>query len=123
MKDNSRLVIFDLEVRNLSMNWILGIALFLTCVFLINHFLNKRRQLRENKQITDEWGKPKTAYYYNMHQISRYFENRSEYIKAYQIIEDATCNDLDFDAVFKFMDRTSSKIGQQYFYFFKCSIC
>lgn len=98
------------------MNWILGIALFLTCVFLINHLLNKRKQKRQNRKIKDEWGKPKSDAYFNMHAISGYFRNKREHSTAYQVIEDDVCNDLDLDAVFEQIDRTSSKIGQQYLF-------
>lgn len=99
------------------MNWILGIALFLTCVFLINHLLNKRKQKRQNRKIKEEWGKPKSDVYLNMHAISGYFRNKREHSNAYQIMEDDVCNDLDLDAIFKQIDRTSSKIGQQYLYY------
>ncbi|WP_375580889.1 DNA mismatch repair protein MutS [Marivirga tractuosa] len=32
------------------------------------------------------------------------------------VITDEVCNDLDFDELFMFLDRTNSKIGQQYLY-------
>ena len=31
-------------------------------------------------------------------------------------MSDKTCNDLDFNELFKFLDRTTSKIGQQFLY-------
>ena len=35
---------------------------------------------------------------------------------AFQVLSDKTCNDLDFKELFMFVDRTTSKIGQQYLY-------
>jgi len=32
------------------------------------------------------------------------------------VITDRTCNDLDFEELFMFLDRTHSKPGQQYLY-------
>ena len=49
---------------------------------------------------------------------SKYFYNRLEFDKDYyNIITDKISNDLDFDDVFKKIDRTTSNIGQQYFYY------
>jgi hypothetical protein len=47
--------------------------------------------------------------------IENYYakKNNSE---AAQVISDRTCNDLDFHELFKFVDRTHSKVGQQYLY-------
>ena len=47
--------------------------------------------------------------------IEKYFRknNNSE---AHQVISDKTCNDLDFNDLFTFLDRTNSRVGQQYLY-------
>ena len=34
----------------------------------------------------------------------------------FQVLSDRTCNDLDFEELFGFLDRTNSKVGQQYLY-------
>jgi len=47
--------------------------------------------------------------------IGKYFKNKDN-SKAFQILSDKTCNDLDFNELFLFLDRTHSKIGQQYLY-------
>ena len=47
--------------------------------------------------------------------IKRYFKNKNN-SEAYQVLSDKTCNDLDFDDLFMFLDRTNSKVGQQYLY-------
>lgn len=47
--------------------------------------------------------------------IERYFSNK-EHSNAFQVLSDKTCNDLDFQELFMFIDRTHSKPGQQYLY-------
>lgn len=47
--------------------------------------------------------------------IRRYF-NKRNHSADYQIISDKTCNDLDFDELFMFLDRTNSGVGQQVLY-------
>ena len=52
---------------------------------------------------------------FDFERIASFFlsKERSEY---YQLISDSTWNDLDFDEVFMYVDRTVSKVGQQYLY-------
>ena len=52
---------------------------------------------------------------FNFEMIARYFRNKDN-AEAHQVLSDKTCNDLDFDDLFMFLDRTNSKTGQQYFY-------
>jgi hypothetical protein len=47
--------------------------------------------------------------------IGKYFRNKDN-SKAHQVLSDKTCNDLDFEDLYTFLDRTHSKIGQQYLY-------
>lgn len=50
------------------------------------------------------------------------FENIESYFRkkhnttAFQTLSDKTCNDLDFQELFMYIDRTNSKVGQQYLY-------
>lgn len=48
-------------------------------------------------------------------QIEKYFRNKDN-SGAFQILSDKTCNDLDFQELFMFFDRTTSKVGQQFLY-------
>lgn len=48
--------------------------------------------------------------------ISRYFYNRSTEEQTCQHIDAETTSDLDLNAVFERIDRTTSKVGQQYLY-------
>lgn len=47
--------------------------------------------------------------------IEKYFRNK-DHSDAFQVISDKTCNDLDFQDLFRFLDRTNSKVGQQFLY-------
>ncbi len=53
--------------------------------------------------------------YFNFELIEKYFRNK-DHSDAFQVISDKTCKDLDFQEVFMFLDRTNSKIGQQFLY-------
>ncbi len=97
------------------MNWVFGIIILIACIFLYVNFLNKRRVKSLEKELREKWGKPKKDNYFNFSLIARYFEN-SERKDAYQVISLQTAKDLDFEVLFKFLDRTISKVGQQYLY-------
>ncbi len=47
--------------------------------------------------------------------IQKYFRNK-DHSEAFQVLSDKTCNDLDFEDLFILLDRTHSKVGQQYLY-------
>jgi len=47
--------------------------------------------------------------------IERFFRKKDN-TDSLQVISDRTCNDLDFHELFMFVDRTNSKVGQQYLY-------
>ncbi|MCW3789155.1 MutS-related protein [Plebeiibacterium sediminum] len=60
------------------------------------------------------FGKTKDEYF-NFTLIEKYFRNKDN-SEAFQVISDKTCNDLDLQEVFMFLDRTNSKVGQQFLY-------
>ena len=53
--------------------------------------------------------------HFSFDRISSYFRN-TDHSNYRQVISDATCQDLDFDELFMLLDRTCSKVGQQYLY-------
>lgn len=59
---------------------------------------------RKLKQEPFDWDK-----------IKRFFQ-LTDKNRVYQVISDRTCQDLDLDELFMFIDRTSSKVGQQMLY-------
>ncbi|WP_130734661.1 DNA mismatch repair protein MutS [Flavobacterium sp. J27] len=73
---------------------------------------NRKREA--TKRLKESFGKIKEDSF-DFENIKSYFRKK-ENTKAYQILSDKTCNDLDFDELFMLLDRTNSKVGQQYLY-------
>ncbi|MBK0382686.1 hypothetical protein I5M32_06895 [Pedobacter sp. SD-b] len=71
-----------------------------------------KSKVREN--LNNSFGKIKDDYF-NFSQIEKYFRKKDQ-TGAYQVLSDKTCNDLDFQDLFITLDRTTSKVGQQYYY-------
>jgi hypothetical protein len=99
------------------MNYFLGISFVLILGFLISNFLKKKRFKNFKATLYRNWGTRKKKAHYNFFVIGKYFENNAHKEKAYHILMDKTKIDLDLEEIFQFIDRTSSKIGQQYLYF------
>lgn len=99
------------------MNWILSVFILIVLLYIIN----RRRIIKNNRQrfkyIKDSWGKQKEIESFSFSLISRYFKNNTHKEKAFHIISDKIENDLDLNTVFTFIDRTTSKVGQQYLYY------
>jgi len=72
------------------------------------------KKKKVNQRLKESFGQLKDDNF-NFENIEKYFRNKDN-SKAYQVLSDKTCNDLDFDDLFMFLDRTNSKVGQQYFY-------
>ena len=99
------------------MNWILGFLFILIIIFIYSNYIKKKKIAKLKKWLIGNWGKPKTNDYFNFYVIGKYFENNEYKNKAFHIISEKVKIDLDIDELFKFIDRTSSKIGQQYLYY------
>tara|TARA_R110001592_G_scaffold123331_8_gene331180 strand:- start:4329 stop:5939 length:1611 start_codon:yes stop_codon:yes gene_type:complete len=52
---------------------------------------------------------------FDFEMIEKYFRDKDNF-EVFQILSDKTCDDLDFDEMFCFLDRTNSRIGQQFLY-------
>lgn len=52
---------------------------------------------------------------FDFEMIEKYFRNKDN-SEAFQVLSDKTCNDLDFKELFTFLDRTNSRIGQQFLF-------
>lgn len=75
--------------------------------------INNRRN-KNKKKLLDAFGAVKEGPF-DFERIESYFRKRDN-SNAFQVLSDKTCNDLDFQELFKFIDRTNSKVGQQYLY-------
>ncbi|UAB85456.1 DNA mismatch repair protein MutS [Zunongwangia sp. SCSIO 43204] len=88
---------------------IIGIILY-----LLFRLLKKRSAKKHVEQLKDNWAKAKTEKF-NFDQIKSFYAAQLQ-ISDFHQINDQTAKDLDFSALFRFLDRTTSKPGQQYFY-------
>ena len=75
-------------------------------------FRNRKKRIRE--KILSEFGNLKDDSF-DFEYIESYFRKK-DHSTAFQTISDKTCNDLDFQELFMFLDRTNSRVGQQYLY-------
>jgi hypothetical protein len=69
---------------------------------------------KEEENLQQSFGKLKDATF-DFDSIGKYFRKK-KHPDAFQVISDKTCDDLDFEELFMFLDRTQSKGGQQYLY-------
>ncbi|MGB7843495.1 MAG: DNA mismatch repair protein MutS, partial [Salinimicrobium sp.] len=99
------------------MNWILGFVLILIVIYLVSIRLKKVRNKSIRNSLIVNWGKPNNEKYLDFDLINQFFKNHKSPQNVFQIISNNTWVDLDMNEVFRFLDRTTSKIGQQYLYY------
>jgi len=75
-------------------------------------FRNKNKKIKE--KLLSEFGNLKEGSF-DFQFIESYFRKKDQ-SAAFQTLSDKTCNDLDFQELFMFVDRTNSKLGQQFLY-------
>lgn len=73
----------------------------------------KKSNIKKADQLRAHWGKPKKdAFEFDL--IKMYFNNNTE--AAFHTLSSQTKNDIDFDALFCAIDRTNTRVGQQFLY-------
>lgn len=75
-------------------------------------FRNRKKKIKE--KLLNEFGNLKTDSF-DFESIESYFRKK-DHTASFQTLSDKTCNDLDFHELFMFIDRTNSRVGQQYLY-------
>ena len=91
---------------------IIGVILiFLILVLLSSN--NSKKNKKAIEQVRTNWGKPKTESFY-FGGIRSFFEIFDE--NKFHQLSEQTINDIDFYSLFKFIDRTTSKVGQQFLF-------
>ncbi|CAN5446087.1 MutS family DNA mismatch repair protein [soil metagenome] len=88
-------------------------VVFITIIVLALYFYNKAQARKALMRIRLEWGKPKIDEFM-FDSIVKYLLVSKD--KSFHQLTDQTIKDLDFYRVFEFVDRTSSKIGQQFLF-------
>lgn len=73
-----------------------------------------RKSTKYKQNLLTEFGHLKDDFF-DFEQIEKYFRKKDN-SNSFQILSDKTCNDLDINELFMFIDRTKSKVGQQFLY-------
>jgi len=90
---------------------ILG-AIVAIAVYLLIHHFNKLKVKTDIDEIRRTWGQPKSESFHFV-TISRY----ADVVKQkFHRLTDQTIEDIDFHRLFTFIDRTTSKVGQQFLF-------
>lgn len=89
---------------------VLGIFCIITALFTLS---SKRAKEKNIKKIRDKWGKPNEEYI-NFDQL--FPLDVLGLFSDFHIISDQTKNDISFNDLFCLLNRTISKVGEQYFY-------
>lgn len=91
---------------------IFGLIGFILVILVIHHF-NKGRTKKKIEEIRTSWGNPKKESF-DFDSISKYADAVKD--SKFHRLTDQTIEDIDFYGLFAFIDRTTSKVGQQFLY-------
>ncbi|MBK8290710.1 MAG: hypothetical protein IPK96_06885 [Flammeovirgaceae bacterium] len=92
------------------MEYLLLGSILILVILLVLHQSNKRRTKKKIEQIRAAWGKPKTDSF-DFDNIRRYSDAVKE--NTFHRLTDQTIEDIDLHGLFTFIDRSTSKVGQQ----------
>ena len=95
------------------MNYLIFGSITIIGVFVVIHYLNKRKREKQIAQIREGWGKPKTEAFH-FESIKKYADATNE--NSFHRLTDQTMEDIDLHGLFAFVDRTTSKVGQQFLF-------
>ena len=95
------------------MNYLVFGLILTGLMFIFIIYLNKRKSRKGIEQIRATWGKSKTELF-NFDGISNYSEEVRG--NSFHLLTEQTIDDIDFYGLFKFIDRTTSKVGQQFLF-------
>lgn len=91
---------------------ILGLIGFILIILVIHH-VNKGRTKKKIEEIRVAWGNPKNESF-DFDSICKYADTVNE--NKFHRLTDQTIEDVDIYGLFAFIDRTTSKVGQQFLY-------
>jgi hypothetical protein len=91
---------------------ILGLTGVILVVLIIHH-VNKINRKKRIKEIRTAWGNPKKELF-DFDSICKYADIANG--GKFHRLTEQTIEDVDFHGLFAFIDRTSSKVGQQFLY-------
>jgi DNA mismatch repair ATPase MutS len=89
---------------------------FLLFFAIVSFFLYRGKKIRDKRrlqELMDNWGHQKIDDF-NFFQISKYFERNP--LPSYHRLSEQTLSDIDFHELFVVVDRTMTRIGQQFLF-------
>lgn len=93
------------------------ILLALIAIYLLTYVYKRYTEKSQREELRRDWGEPKNSRYIDLDSVENYFLNTiTESAAHLQLISDKIANDLYLDEVFKLVDRTVSRVGQQFLY-------
>ncbi|MCX2481417.1 hypothetical protein OQY15_20125 [Pedobacter sp. MC2016-15] len=93
------------------------IILTLLIIYVLVYFYKKLAEKTNRERLRQDWGQPKNSRYIDLDSVENYFLNTiSDSAEKLQLISDKVANDLYLNEVFKLVDRTVSRVGQQFLY-------
>jgi len=94
------------------------IILALIALYLLIYLYKKNFSVQtQREEFKRDWGSPKNSRYIDIDLIENYFLNTiTESAEKLQLISDKIADDLYLNDIFKLIDRTTSRIGQQFLY-------
>lgn len=95
------------------MGYLISGLIGILVVVLIMHHTNKGSRKRKIEEIRKAWGNPKRESF-DFDSICRYSDTVKE--TKFHRLTDQTIEDIDFYGLFAFIDRTTSKVGQQFLF-------
>ena len=98
------------------MEYLIFGSIIIILVYLGFHYLKRERSRGKIEQIRSAWAQPKSNFKtssFNFINIRKYADVVKE---KFHRLTDQTIEDIDFHMLFKFIDRTTSKVGQQYLF-------
>ncbi len=99
------------------MNWILFVVFIFILLALLSFYNAGKRRRKTLHDLKYHWHKPKSNDEFPFYLIEKYFKNNHRKKEAFHIISNQCATDIDFNKTFKIIDRTRSKIGQQFLYY------
>lgn len=82
--------------------------------FILPNILSEKKRNKQLKELKRLWGKP-TDDFRNFNWITQFSFIKDD--TSFHQVTQQTINDIDFNALFSYLDRTTSKPGQQYLYY------
>lgn len=90
------------------------VAIAVISLYALWAYFNTRSKKRNRlDKIRYDWGRSKSDYF-PFHRITSYAEVQKQ--KFFHQLSEQTLRDIDFNELFQFIDRTTTKPGQQYLY-------